>query len=75
MASVDGERWDEMRAAFEAADRDGDGLIDATEFEGFADQLALAADSRVARQAFGEIDRNGDGRISLDEFAHWWGGD
>lgn len=75
MARVDGEQWDDMRTAFETADRDGDGLIDVTEFEGFADEVALAEDSQVARQAFREIDRDHDGRISLAEFAHWWSGE
>ena len=44
--------------AFDAADANGDGFVDASEFEA----------TKIDRD-FGEIDQDGDGKLDQDEYA------
>ncbi|MGV6873081.1 EF-hand domain-containing protein [Pseudochelatococcus sp. B33] len=63
--------------AFAAADKNGNGTLDKTEFRTFIDQLAEAGRPNAVKIkssgrydfAFGRIDKNGDGRITPDELS------
>ncbi|MGP4114405.1 EF-hand domain-containing protein [Streptomyces sp. 4N509B] len=46
-------------------DRNGDGLINAAEFEAWL--AGVGVDREEARSAFAQVDTNGDGELSLDE--------
>jgi len=51
---------------FKAVDENGDGMIQADEFERFFSILGL--DPKLAVESFKAIDTNSDGQLSLDEF-------
>ena len=61
----------ELRAAFDALDRDGDGAIDAEELRHVVRSLGAAEDEieLVVGATLGAVDGNGDGRISFEEFS------
>lgn len=66
-----------QQAEFKAADQNGDGALDKTEFKTFIDQLAVEGKPNAVKikssgrydMAFGRLDKNGDGRITPDELS------
>ncbi len=64
-------------SAFAAADKNGDGSLDKTEFHTFIDLLAAEGVPNAVKVkssgrydfAFARIDKNGDGRITPDELS------
>lgn len=58
--------------AFQANDRNGDGVLEIFEFDGLIYSLGLELDNDELDAAFSSIDRNNDKKIVFDEFRTWW---
>jgi len=58
----------DIREMMKAADTNGDGLIDYTEFITAAFDKSKLLSQENMRKAFDLLDSNGDGEISVDEF-------
>lgn len=58
--------------AFQANDRNGDGVLEEFEFDGLILALGIELDSDELDAAFSAIDTNNDKRIVFDEFRTWW---
>jgi len=65
---------DRLRARFDAFDRDKNGKIDESEFQGLLDALGLGYSPAQAHAAFSSIDVNRNGAIDFSEFLAWWSG-
>eukprot|EP00571_Detonula_confervacea_P000784 CAMPEP_0172325470 /NCGR_PEP_ID=MMETSP1058-20130122/54130_1 /TAXON_ID=83371 /ORGANISM="Detonula confervacea, Strain CCMP 353" /LENGTH=238 /DNA_ID=CAMNT_0013042021 /DNA_START=221 /DNA_END=937 /DNA_ORIENTATION=+ len=58
--------------AFQANDRNGDGVLEMFEFEGLVLALGIELDSDELDAEFCSIDVNNDKKIVYDEFRTWW---
>ncbi|KAL7543929.1 hypothetical protein ACHAXR_013295 [Thalassiosira sp. AJA248-18] len=58
--------------AFQANDRNGDGVLEVFEFDGLVLALGIELDSDELDAAFSSIDANNDKKIVYDEFRTWW---
>mmetsp|Transcript_3728 Transcript_3728/g.7834 ORF Transcript_3728/g.7834 Transcript_3728/m.7834 type:complete len:254 (-) Transcript_3728:291-1052(-) len=58
--------------AFQANDRNGDGVLEVFEFDGLIYSLGIELDNDELEAAFSSIDTNGDKKIVYDEFRTWW---
>eukprot|EP00935_MAST-01C_sp_MAST-1C-sp1_P002547 g2547.t1 len=58
-----------LQAAFEGADADGSGQLNADEFSGLLLKMAFGLSEEQAKMLYVEMDSDGDGHISFDEFA------
>ena len=66
-----------MREAFEKADEDGSGTLDANELRLVIEALHLTMTvEEIEREIGTAADNNGDGELSVDleTFAAWWKG-
>lgn len=61
-----------LMAAFQANDRNGDGVLEVFEFDGLILSLGIELDSDELDAAFSSIDTNNDKNIVYDEFRTWW---
>jgi len=61
-----------LLAAFQANDRNGDGVLEMFEFDGLVYSLGIELDSDELDAAFSSIDTNNDKKIVYDEFRTWW---
>jgi calmodulin len=66
------EELDELRETFDYNDRDGDGMIQLTEFAEMLDELEADMSEQETRTGFQDIDTNDDGLIDFKEFVDWW---
>jgi len=70
--SVDNEISPEQRkcleSAFEAADKNGDGILSADEYYEIFQSHGLSIDREWIERTIAQNDKDGDGGISLDEF-------
>ena len=57
---------------FEFFDRDGNGLIELSEFIELLTVLSPKTKVSSVQEGFALIDSNKDGSIDLDEFIKWW---
>ena len=62
----------QLREAFDAGDRDGNGKIDFVEFVAMLEQLGADLDAAKVQFGFESVDTDGDGMIDFDEFVEWW---
>jgi Ca2+-binding EF-hand superfamily protein len=69
--TVEGE-YEELRAAFEASDTNGNGTLQFGEFVDLLDNLGADMSEREYRIGFDAIDVDRDGRINCEEFLGWW---
>ena len=58
--------------AFQANDRNGDGIMEIFEFDGLLLSLGIELDNDELDEAFRSIDSNNDNKIAYDEFRGWW---
>ncbi|KAG0191555.1 hypothetical protein DFQ28_011597 [Apophysomyces sp. BC1034] len=63
----------ELWEAFEAFDRDGDGVINARELRSMMQQLGDRITEEEAGQMIKDVDENNDGVVNFDEFAKMMG--
>jgi len=63
---------DDVRAAFDRYDEDGNGRIDSGEFRKILESLGERLEPNVADALFGVIDTDENGEVDYDEFALWW---
>jgi len=61
---------EQVRAAFDAMDSDGDGVLSAEEIGGYLDRKGYGEDER--QRFFRRTDQNEDGGIDYDEFKRGW---
>lgn len=62
----------QLLEAFQANDRNGDGVLEIFEFDGLVYTLGIELDSDELDAAFSLIDKNNDKKIVFDEFRTWW---
>ncbi|XP_075255144.1 neo-calmodulin-like [Convolutriloba macropyga] len=58
----------ELRDAFKVFDRNGDGVLDASEISKIMRSMGERLSEREIQAMINEADRNGDGKIDIDEF-------
>ncbi|XP_063727577.1 uncharacterized protein LOC134855109 isoform X2 [Symsagittifera roscoffensis] len=58
----------ELRDAFKVFDRNGDGVLDASEISKIMRSMGERLTEREIQTMINEADRNGDGKIDIDEF-------
>ncbi|KAF7726713.1 hypothetical protein EC973_008487 [Apophysomyces ossiformis] len=63
----------ELREAFDAFDRDGDGVINAIELRSMMQKLGDRITEEEAEQMIKDVDENNDGVVNFDEFAKMMG--
>ncbi|KAL7546435.1 hypothetical protein ACHAWF_009775 [Thalassiosira exigua] len=61
-----------LKIAFHNNDRNGDGALEAFEFDGLILALGIELDNDELEAAFSSIDTNNDKKIVYDEFRTWW---
>lgn len=69
-ASITDEKM--LLEAFQANDRNGDGVLEMFEFDGLIYTLGVELDCDELGAAFSSIDTNNDKKIMFDEFRTWW---
>ena len=75
MDQVTTEQLSELRHAFDASDKDGDGWIRSAEFQALLHVLDPELSADECLLAFDIVDDDGDGLISFEEFMGWWNGE
>lgn len=61
-----------VKKNFDFFDRDGNGEIDAEEFEKLLKVISPESTEEQAKRGFEIIDENSDGHIDFNEFLEWW---
>lgn len=61
-----------LHEAFNALDRDGDGLVSVTEIATVARDLGLLLEKGEAELLLGELDVDNVGALNFQEFSDWW---
>eukprot|EP00931_Biecheleriopsis_adriatica_P066966 TRINITY_DN41183_c0_g1_i1.p1 TRINITY_DN41183_c0_g1~~TRINITY_DN41183_c0_g1_i1.p1 ORF type:complete len:859 (+),score=199.12 TRINITY_DN41183_c0_g1_i1:61-2637(+) len=62
---------EEMRAAFQRADANGNGFLSAREFSAFLATLKWELSKQEEKTLFDKMDKNGDGKLNMAEFVDW----
>lgn len=62
------EKFNSMKTAFKAADRDGSGFVDAREFKRFLLEMDIQTGEGEVEELLGMFDTNGDGKLAYSEF-------
>ena len=70
--TCDSSTLNEIRLAFEVFDLDGNGTINATEFQALVFELGEVMTERELAEAMKKIDLDGNGVVQFHEFAVWW---
>jgi Ca2+-binding EF-hand superfamily protein len=60
---------DRFATTFAMLDRDGDGLVSATELKELMNRIGVKFDDEAAAKAVEMMDKDGDGLVSLEELA------
>lgn len=60
---------DRFAATFAMLDKDGDGLVSATELKALMNQIGVNFTDETAAKAVEMMDKDGDGLVSLEELA------
>jgi len=61
-----------LLASFQTGDSNGDGMLEAFEFESLIWSLGMELTSDELEAAFSSIDKNNDKKITFDEFRSFW---
>ena len=61
-----------LEQKFRIHDANGDGVLEAYEFDGLMLSLGMELDNDELDAVFSSIDANGDQKIVYDEFLSWW---
>jgi len=69
MMAMQHDTEDDYLAAFQAMDRDNDGMITIAEMNKLLDGIGLSLTVDERKAIFGTFDRNGDGEVSFEEFS------
>ena len=68
MASLSAEQVEELKAAFQAMDSNGDGFISKDELKSMLASLGEPVDEAVINEMIALADTNGDGKVDFNEF-------
>jgi calmodulin len=68
MASLSAEQVEELKAAFQAMDSNGDGFISKDELKSMLASLGEPVDDAVINEMIALADTNGDGKVDFNEF-------
>lgn len=71
---LDDDAMEEIREIFSHFDRDGNGTIDAQEFESLLKALGADMPQEEMDLGLSLVDRDGNGTVEFDEFVAWWAG-
>ena len=68
MASLSAEQIEELKAAFQAMDSNGDGFVSKDELKSMLSSLGEPVDDAVIDEMIAVADTNGDGKVDFNEF-------
>ena len=68
MASLTAEQVEELKAAFQAMDSNGDGFVTKDELKSMLSGLGEPVDDSVINEMINVADTNGDGKVDFNEF-------
>jgi len=62
----------DIRESFDRFDRDGNGMIDLSEFRELLEAIGSDLGRAEVEAAFDTIDTDENGMVDYDEFSKWW---
>ena len=63
---------DELKEIFSHFDKDGNQVIDRSEFNNLLDALGAEMSKEEVKMGLAALDTNNNGTIEFDEFVAWW---
>lgn len=66
--SLSAEQVEELKAAFQAMDANGDGFVSKDELKSMLSSLGEPVDDAVVDEMIAVADTNGDGKVDFNEF-------
>ncbi len=67
------EDLEEIREIFDHFDKNGDGVIQRSEFAALLEALDASVDPEEVQAGLDALDENRNGLIDFNEFLAWWG--